>query len=245
MSSSAPDGFTTDDLSVPSANAPTFLGNVYYVTDPSSGAPIAGWPPKLPLKGFRGLRGFKKGREGGQQQQRQERHQQKGRRTSTTTSLRGKIEDLGVKVFGAAAGASPGASLSDDDVATTSATSAAVAAAKREGPCTYFTSRVMAEKWRDAIRRPRGLFQFHRRRLWRPSDIPLGPVGVVACPLEEAYQKLCDGWGGARFFLFHDGLRAASVMNQPTQPLPPSPILLGCMQALVAFFFFSPHTFTL
>lgn len=185
------------------------MGNVYYVTDPTSGAPIAGWPPKLPSKGFRGLRGFKKGREGGQHQ-RQQRHQQKGRRissttattTTTTTTFWGKVEDLGVKFFGAASGAAPGASLSEDDVATTSITSAAAAAAKRDGPSTYFTSRGMAESWRDAIRRPRGLFQFHRRRLWRPSDIPLGPVGVGSCPLEEAYEKLCVGWGGARSLSF-------------------------------------------
>ena len=185
--------FATDNVTSGSPDgAPAFLGNVYYVSDPTTGAPLAGWPPKLPNKGFRGLRGFKAGGGGGRGEEGQRRWS-----AAFPSSFRGRVDPR--RFFGAAAGSSMSPQSADDEEGAPSTPSTAdddaavdtpaAAAAKREGPSAYFTSRGMAESWRDAIRRPRGLFEFHRRRLWRPSDIPLGPVDVSACSMGEVGEK--------------------------------------------------------
>ena len=186
--------FSSDEVTPGSADgAPAFLGSVYYVGDPRTGAPIANWPPKLPTKGFRGLAGFKSGGESGN-----------GQRGAAIAALfGGKLKDLGRYLpLGGVGSDAPGAAAPFSSTASTIATATstalvddAAAAAMRDGPSVYFTSRVMAERMRDFIRRPLGLFHFSRRRLWRPSDIPLAPVSVDTCPMGEAYGKLCVGWG--------------------------------------------------
>jgi hypothetical protein len=160
---------------------PAFLGHVYYVRA-STGVPLSGWPPELPLKGFRG--GFKGSAKEGQRQRRR-------RATTATTTSWGSLDIRGLSIPTAVGAAGDGSALSDAACTSTTADAvagdrselaAAAAAAERDGPSAYFTSLARAESWRDVLRRPRGLFQFPRRRLWRPSDVPLAPVGRVGTP---------------------------------------------------------------
>ena len=174
-----------------------FAGRVYYVTDGMNGEPIAGWPPKLAGRGFRKpasqtRRAPAKGRDDGEAEE-------------------ADAEDL----TGAPVRRFP-PTLSRADALPTppaASTHSSVAASiddgdeedgfvfprshrRRDlGSSAYFLTEDLAWRWRDAIIRPLGLWQFPRRRLFRPSDVPLGPCGVSSMPMGDAYRRLCVGWG--------------------------------------------------
>ena len=174
-----------------------FAGRVYYVTDGMNGEPIAGWPPKLAGRGFRKpasqtRRAPAKGRDDGEAEE-------------------ADAEDL----TGAPVRRFP-PTLSRADAPPTppvASTHSSVAASiddgdeedgfvfprshrRRDlGSSAYFLTEDLAWRWRDAIIRPLGLWQFPRRRLFRPSDVPLGPCGVSSMPMGDAYRRLCVGWG--------------------------------------------------
>ena len=97
------------------------------------------------------------------------------------------------------AGILPSSSSSSSTTKTSTTTSSTSAppprTSKSLGASAYFLSKDLAERWRDVIRRPMGLRYCQRRRLFRPSDIPLGVVEVRRCSMGEAFGKLCVGWG--------------------------------------------------
>jgi hypothetical protein len=97
------------------------------------------------------------------------------------------------------AGILPSSSSSSSSTKTSTTTSSTSAppprTSKSLGASAYFLSKDLAERWRDVIRRPMGLRYCQRRRLFRPSDIPLGVVEVRRCSMGEAFGKLCVGWG--------------------------------------------------
>lgn len=168
--------------------APAFLGSVYYVADPKTGAPLPGWPPDIAASPAKSLK------EAPSSPTRQ-RHRRRG------WGFGGASPRLG-DAFGGGSGSAQSDTASKtpyaavvDHAAATRLDDEDAAAAKKEGASAYFTSRHLARKWRDFIRRPKGLSKFHRRRLWRPSDIPRAPVDVASCPMGEAYDRLCVGWG--------------------------------------------------
>ena len=160
-------------MSVTFEGASAFVGEVFYVTDARTGAALTGWPPAPPPRGFRSAE----------------------RAPDLDGVVRSRDDDdvRAVVVLG---------ETRDDDAdpldPNALARSATRAHARRElGASAYFASRELAERWADCVRRPRGLRPdlFLRRRLARPSDVPVTPVGVASRPFGDAYANLCVGWG--------------------------------------------------
>lgn len=168
---------------------PAFLGSVYYVADPSTSSAVEGFPPALTRRGPRKAK------------------DEEANAGGAFFSWVGRRVGFGFgRKHGAPGGAGSerggrGGAEYDDDGESADGGSAgdvrvgSISGGGEEGPRSYFTTREGAERWADRMRRPRGLWQFHRRRLWRPSDVPLGAVEVRATPMGEAYERLCAGWG--------------------------------------------------
>ena len=160
-----------DPVSVTFEGASAFVGEVFYVTDARTGAALTGWPPAPPPRGFRSAE----------------------RAPDLDGVVRSRDDDdvRAVVALGETRDADP----LDPNALARSATRAH---ARRElGASAYFASRELAERWADCVRRPRGLRPdlFLRRRLARPSDVPVTPVGVASRPFGDAYANLCVGWG--------------------------------------------------
>lgn len=171
-----------------------FAGRVYYVTDGTTGDAIAGWPPKLAGRGFR--------------------------KPASSSRLRTRANEAGVAEEPDAKEAAdatvrrfpPTLSRADTPASTPAASTPRPAEPDDDdgegdfvfprshrrrdlGSSAYFLTEDLAWRWRDAVRRPLGLWRFPRRRLFRPSDVPLGPCGVASMPMGDAYRRLCAGWG--------------------------------------------------
>ena len=162
-----------DPVSVTFEGASAFVGEVFYVTDARTGAALTGWPPAPPPRGFRSAE----------------------RAPDLDGVVRSRDDDDVRAVVALGETRDDDADPLDPNALARSATRAH---ARRElGASAYFASRELAERWADCVRRPRGLRPdlFLRRRLARPSDVPVTPVGVASRPFGDAYANLCVGWG--------------------------------------------------
>ena len=162
-----------DPVSVTFEGASAFVGEVFYVTDARTGAALTGWPPAPPPRGFRSAE----------------------RAPDLDGVVRSRDDDEVRAVVALGETRDDDADPLDPNALARSATRAH---ARRElGASAYFASRELAERWADCVRRPRGLRPdlFLRRRLARPSDVPVTPVGVASRPFGDAYANLCVGWG--------------------------------------------------
>ena len=171
-----------------------FAGRVYYVTDGTTGNAIAGWPPKLAGRGFRkpasSSRQRTRANEAGvaEEPDAKEAADPPVRRFPPTFSRADTPAST-------PAASTPRPAEPDDDDGEGDFVFPRSHRRRDLGSSAYFLTEDLAWRWRDAVRRPLGLWRFSRRRLFRPSDVPLGPCGVASMPMGDAYRRLCAGWG--------------------------------------------------